>query len=349
MKKLNHIILAITLIMVNCGRQDNSQSANLSESREVVTTAQSKKKTYQPVLELSGSFKPYREANLSAVLPGRVEKIYYQEGQKVSKNDLIVRLAGEKLTQARMEYEAVKKDYGRVHRLYKKGSIPEQKFDHIKAKYEAKKANYEMVRQNTEIRAPFEGTLVETMINEGESFMLINPGMKPGYSHANGVVRLMQLDSLKIEVAVNEKQLSQIEIGQKAKIKTDAYPEKHFQAEIVRISPLVDMSSRTTDLNLAINNSQMLLKPGMMAYVDIILPQKEAVFVPQQAIYRQPGTGRDFVFVVHANEKVEKKAVERITTRDHLVAVQGIPDRTRIVIEGKSKLQDGDQVIATNK
>lgn len=349
MKKLNLIILSVFLIMVSCGQQDNSRTADLSESREAVTTAKSKKKTYNPVLELSGSFKPYREANLSAVLPGRVEKIYYQEGQKVSENDLIVKLAGEKLTQARMEYQAVKKDYGRVKRLYKKGSIPEQKYDHIKAKYEAKKANYEMVRQNTEIKAPFDGTIVETMINEGESFMLINPGMKPGYSHANGVVRLMQLDSLKVEVAVNEKQLSQIAIGQKAHIQTDAYPDNRFQAEIIQISPVVDMTSRTADITLVINNSQRILKPGMMAYVEIILPQEEAVFVPQKAIYRQPGTGRDFVFVVGPNEKVEKKSVQRITTRDQLVAVQGIPDKTRIVIQGKSRLQDGDQVIATNK
>lgn len=349
MKKFTIIILSFLFIFINCEKQEQVENGQNSSGRQVVTTVKLEKEIYQPSLEFTGSFKPHREANLSAVLPGRVEKIFFAEGEKVNQGDLIVQMAGEKLTQAKMEYQALKKDYGRIKRLFEKNSISEQKYDHVKAQYEAKKANYEMIRKNTEIRAPFSGTLVETMIQEGESFIVLNPGIKPGYSHANGVVRLMQLDSLKIEIQVNEKQLPRISKGQKAKITTAAYPGKTFHAAVTKISPIVNMSSRTVAVTLELANPDKQLKPGMFCYVNIMLPQREAVFVPQDAIYRQPGTGNDYLFVVKSGGQVARQPIERLDTHENRVAIEGVEAGETIVVEGKSGLQSGSLVRVANK
>ena len=191
------------LLISACSKQEQDTKAEIKLPLVKVETTQMQ--SYQPVEIHSGTITAKREANLASILPGRVEKFHVQEGDDVIAGQLVAELSGELLTTAQIEYEAYKKDYGRVKRLFEKGSVPEQQYDHVKAQYEAKEAQYKLVKKNTEIRAHFAGTITKKMIEEGETFMLLNPGLEVGYSHASGVARLMDLKTLEVEIAVNEK------------------------------------------------------------------------------------------------------------------------------------------------
>ncbi len=346
MKRIIYISLSFILLMTSCA--EDKQPVSEKKSNPYVKTATTEFQKYQPVKQFSGTLFAKREANLSSVLPGRVEKFYVDAGEAVKKDQLIATLSGELLTQAQIEYETYKKDFGRVSRLQEKGSIPEQKYDHVKAQYEAKKANYELIRKNTQIRAPFAGTITEKMIEEGESFIIMNPGLKPGYSHASGVVRLMDLSTIEAEIEINEKAIRHFAKGMQAMIKVDAYPNREWTGKITKIAHTFDTMTKSATVTIEIDNRDKILKPGMYCHVNIAISEREDIFVPLRAIYRQPGTGNDFVFVIN-NNKAEKRAIQRLYTKEDVVAVSGIDENETIVVEGKAKLQTGTTVNIAGK
>jgi len=335
-----------TLVLLAAGCKEEIKEENTGDNKVPVTVAQSEKKRYAPQLEYTGTAFASREANLGTTLPGRVEKVHYPTGAQVYKGDLLVELSAELYAQAMVEVETLRKDFERIERLREKGSVSEQDYDHVKAKYEAAKANARMMKKNTEIRAPFSGTIVDYLVEEGENY-LFSPNLKPGYSMTSGIVQLMNLDHLIVKVDVNEKDLSKVKTGQKAEVVFDAYPNKNTIGEIVRIDHALSTTTRTAKAEIRIKNAEQRFKPGMYASVSLFLPEKESVFVPLKAIYRQPGTANDFVFVV-GGEKVRRIAVDRLYTMSDLVAVDGLEAGKTIVLAGKNKLNEGSLIEVKN-
>lgn len=342
MKKLI-IPLTAALVIAGCNNSKQEPQELKEQKKIVVTTAVATSRSYHPELIYSGTAHPYREANLGTTLPGRVEKIHFQEGDFVKKDQLIVELSAELYAQALAEKNTLEKDYERLQRLKKKGSVSQQKYDHVKAKYEAAKAKARMMKKNCEIRAPFSGTIVDYLVEEGENFMF-SPSLQPGYSHTSGVVKIMQLNKLKIKIKVNEKDLPKIKTGQQVKILFDAFPDSPFKGIVDKIKPILSTATRTGEVEIRINNFDKKIKPGMYAKAFIQLPETTNVFIPINSIYRQPGTGNNYVFVVQ-NKTVSKKPIQKLYTRGENVAVKGVRNNVKVVVHGKNKLNDGDQVI----
>jgi len=339
MKKLLISISIILLFMQGC----SSEKKELAESNEInVTVETAERREYQPTVQYTGTFYPYKEANLGAALPGRVEKIYIEEGNYVKEGTLLAELSGELLTQAQVEYETLKKDFERVSKLADKGSLPDQKFDHVKAQFEASQAKTALLKKNTEIRAPFSGTVVEHMINEGESFGL-NPGLKPGYSHASGIIRLMKLNPLILKIDVNERDISRIKKGHTAIITTDAYGDKSFEGVISKIGTIFSTTTHSTTVEIRVNNNERFLKPGMFAHATISLPTTESIFIPRDVIIHQAGTGERYVYQV-VSGIAKRQTVYPLMELNRYVAVEGLEDGSMIIAGGKVKVKNGSKV-----
>ena len=334
------VITIIALGIISCDNKE--QQKQEKESVIPVTVSKSIEKEFTPEIEFSGTAFANKEANLGTAIPGRVEKIHFNVGEHVKKGDLIVELSSELYTQALIERNTLQKDFERVSRLRDKESLSEQDYDHVKAKYEATVAKTEMMKKNSEIVAPFAGTVVDHIVKEGENY-LFAPSLKVGYSMTSGIIKLMQLDVLNVEIDVNEKEISKIKKGQKAEITFDAYPDKKYTGTVESIEPILSTLSRTVKVKIKTENKDLLIKPGMYSKVKIKLPKEKAVFVPIESIYRQPGTGNDFVFVVE-NNVVKRIPVTRKYTLNELAAVDGIKAETTIAVGGKSKLIEGIKV-----
>ena len=341
MKKLI-IPLTVALVIAGCNNQQKTEEKKNEEKKIAVTTARAVSKTYNPELVYSGTAMPFKEANLGTTLPGRVEEIHFQEGDFVKKDQLIVELSAELYAQALAEKSTLKKDYERLKRLREKGSVSQQKFDHVKAKYEAAKAKARMMKKNCEIRAPFSGTIVDYLVEEGENFMF-SPSLKPGFSHTSGIVKLMKLGKIKIKIKVNEKDIPLVKKGREVKVVFDAYPEQPVNGKVSKIKPILSTATRTGEVEIMINNKERKFKPGMYAKTFIKMPEKTDVFVPLNSIYRQPGTGNHYVFVVE-NGKVSKKPINKLYSKGDKTAVKGIQSNVKVVVHGKNKLNDGDKI-----
>ena len=333
----------IALLATGCSQSGSGDVASSTNTAVKVTVAESVEKAYSPELNYTGTAEAGKAVNLGSAIPGRIEKINYRKGSFVPKGAVIAELSDEMLIQAEIELNAIKKDYERVSRLKEKGSMSIIDYDHIKAKYEATQSKVDMLKKNTSITAPFGGVLVDIMVNEGENFSFV-PSLSDDMKMRSGIATLMQLNPLKVSIEVNEKELNAINNGQSVDVHFDAYPEETFQGKVTFISPILSTMSRTSTVEIEVPNSGTRLKPGMYCRTSIELAEATGVFVPMNAIYRQQGTGENFIFVVKADNTVDRISVTRGETVGTSVHIPELSAGTTVVIDGKNKLEQGSKI-----
>lgn len=345
-RRIGIMLLALTVMFSAC---KNEESENVLETAAtpVVTVEKSQTIKYRPEHVYSGVAFAKQEANLGTPLPGRVEEIFCKVGDHVNEGDLLVKMSQSLLEQTDAELEAVRKDYDRVSRLKEKGSLTQQDFDHVEAKLKATEAKNDMILGFTEIHAPFSGTVAEFIVKKGEVYA-IAPGLEMGYSMTSGIVRLMQINKLKVSIESSEVDYPKIRKGGKAKVSFDAYPDTVFDAKIIEKGEYFSVMSHTANVDVEIDNSSRLIKPGMFARVYIEMPEQEYVFVPQEAIYRLSGTNDEYVFVLKDN-KVKRVPITRGEIRGSLVAVTGLESNLDVLVSGLQKVSDGCEVIVGKK
>src|SRR5690606_25233138 len=109
------------------------------------------------------------------------------------------------------------------------------------------------------IKSPTSGIVDKTFTDLGE---IIGQG--------NPVLDIMEMDRVKVNGGVPERDLPSIKPGSKVSVKLDAYPEKTFMGEVIYIGSSADPANKTFPVKIALNNSDHLLKPGMIANFTLI-------------------------------------------------------------------------------
>ncbi|HEX2974969.1 MAG TPA: efflux RND transporter periplasmic adaptor subunit [Bacteroidales bacterium] len=332
----------LLIVAASCSEKKQAVVTDPANSVIPVRVIKAELRQYIPVIELSGTAFADKEANLGAALPGRVEKIYFPEGSRVKKGDLLVSLSGELYTQAMVELNTVTKDYERVTRLNEKGSISQQDFDHVKAMYDASVAKVEMMKKNAEIIAPFSGTIVEYLVNEGENYFF-NLNLEPGYSSTSGILRLMKLDPIQVEAEVNEKDLMELKKGQSAIVKFDAFPTEQYNGRISDIGQVLSTLTHTAKIRVEISNRSGEIKPGMFAHIKIECPAASTTAVPYNSIIKQAGTAEEYAYVAQSST-VKRIKIKRLWDDSGWTGVEGITPGQTVIVAGKEKLQDGSAI-----
>jgi multidrug efflux pump subunit AcrA (membrane-fusion protein) len=157
------------------------------------------------------------------------------------------------------------------------------------------------------------------------------------------VALVVDMDSVKVKIDVVERDLPKIEIGQEAQIKVDAYSDTIFSGKVWRISPVVDLASRTAPVEILISNPEHLLKPGMFTRVTIVTKEsKDTLIIPRDALLGKGDT--TFVFVVEDNQALKKEVTvgmsqgTLVEVKDHLALEE------EVIVMGKTRVTDGTKV-----
>lgn len=338
------VLILLMILAISCN-MDNDTTDSHTDSTPQVSVLIAEKELYKPKLPFTGTIKPFREANLGAAIPGRVEKLHFSEGEFVTKGSLIAQLSGEAAAIARHEYEILKKDYERIARLREKGSSTQQDYEHIKAKFKAAEAKYDFFKKNSEIRAPFSGVIVEYLVNEGETFSF-SPGLEPGYSHASGIVRLMQMNPVKINIDVNERLIPELDNIIKTAIKTDVYPNEIFEGKISFIRPVLSTASRTATVEIMVDNPGKKLMPGMFARVNLEMEKDSLVFLPRHALFDRDDMTA-FVWIIE-NGYATKRQTAIMFEHNGKMAIKNIEKEDSVVISGLHALTENIKVHVRN-
>lgn len=152
------------------------------------------------------------------------------------------------------------------------------------------------------------------------------------------------LSHIWVNAQVFQTDVGRLKPGDSAAISVDAYPGNTFRARVEEILPQVDMTTRTVQVRLALNNPGLKLKPGMFVNVDFRSPLGRQLTIPASAVF-QTGT-RQLVFVYEDNGTVlPKEVVLGPSSGDQVAVLSGLEPHQRIVtsanflIDSESQLQ----------
>lgn len=226
----------------------------------------------QPDLPDKVVFSPLREAVIPALVESRVMKYHFQEGEKFTAGKILANLdkavykqhllkMDASLKEAKSGLEFAKRIAERMKGLYEKGAQGQTEVERAEleaqiaeAKYLSAKANHIVTQRDLalcDISAPFDGRLVEKLVNEYEYVRTGQPLMK--IIDDNQLLALAHLPS-------SDK--NQIKLGQKMTIKVDETGTSH-EGKVYEISGIIDPGSRTFEIKILIDNQNGGLSAGM--------------------------------------------------------------------------------------
>jgi RND family efflux transporter MFP subunit len=333
------------------------------------------------VLNASGYIEPRRRATIAAKITGRVKEMLVEEGQAVTKGQVLARLdsadtkarfnsakAELGVTLARIpELDVGLKDaernLSRISELFKRDVASRKDLDKAEIAVERVKAQLARSREevrasearlkvagqaleNCTIRSPFAGTVVSKDAQVGEMVSPVSAG--GGYTRT-GIATIVDMDSLEIEVDVNESYIAGVTVGQKVMAALDAYPQGKIPASVRTVIPTADRQKATVKVRIAFDKLDPRILPDMgvkVAFMDKDNPSQSSVavlVVPKTAI--RDIDEKPVVFILKENF-IERRAVKPgRTVGDSVEILAGISDGEHVVISGPEDLQDGQEVV----
>ena len=185
-------------------------------------------------------------------------------------------------------------------------------------------------------KAPVESTLTGIL---GRVYVDIGQNV----TSSTPVALVVSVDKVKIGLDIPEKYLPKINVGQQAEISVDSWPLEKFIGNITKVSPVIDLSTRTAPVEITIMNKEYRLKSGMFAKVRMVIEARNNVpVILQEAIM-----GHDpdnYVFVVQDKKAVLKKISLGIRQGPYFEVRQGLKEGDLVVIMGQQLLADGASV-----
>ncbi|HSP33161.1 MAG TPA: efflux RND transporter periplasmic adaptor subunit [Thermoanaerobaculia bacterium] len=348
-------------------------------SVRVVPARTIKGETKATVLNATGYVTARRAATISSKFTGRVIDVYVDEGLEVKPGQILARLddsiprramqlaqaqataAASAINETKVRMEQARIDMQRAASLQTQQIQSKADYDHAKAEFDALQARLaaqhdqlavaqrqvQLSAQDVEdavIHAPFGGIVVSKNAQQGE---MISPISAGGGFTRTGICTIVDMNSLEIEVDVNEAYIHRVVPNQKVEAVLDAYPDWRIPAHVITVIPTADRQKATVKVRIAFDVKDPRILPDMgvkVAFIDsgTAAAQQHAIVIPKAAI-RHDGD-QDVVFV--ANEgRAERRAVKVASTEgDDVKLLSGVSEGERVIVEGPAELKDGEKV-----
>ncbi len=192
-----------------------------------------------------------------------------------------------------------------------------------------------------EVGLKFEKAPVESTLNGvvGRVYVDIGQNVSP----QTAIAFVVDMDKMKIDLDVPEKYLSKVAIGQEARIYVDAYPEETFNGKVSKISPVVDLSTRSAPIEIMIGNPEHKLKSGMFARVNLLVNghKRLPVILKEALIGKEPDV---YVYTVENKKAALKKITLGLRQGPNYAVLEGLNEGDLVVIMGQQRLSQGAEV-----
>ena len=305
------------------------------------------------------------KASVSAKIPGRLASLGVSEGSRVRKGEIMARIENRDyvaaLTAARAgtgtveaQLAQARRDLTRAERLRQQQVVSDlevekarTQVDVLVAQLASAAAQAEVAAanlENTNVRAPFDGTVLRKDAEVGE---IVAPSSAGGGLTRTAIVTMADLGTLEVEVDVNEAYIAQVKNGQPARITLDAYPDTSFSARVRQVVPTADRQKATVLVKVAILDKDPRILPEMGARVEFVRDAALAAAAPPRRMY-VPGaalaSGGTRVWVVE-NGVARARMVTTAPEKDGRVEVlQGLDGGESVVLAAPATLADGAKV-----
>jgi len=334
------------------------------------------------VLQATGYVTARRQATVSAQITGTLTEVLIEEGDRVTKGQVLARLEDNALragldaarasaaaaratvaqTQAQLDQNL--RDADRAEALVGRGLVSKQVSEQARTQANTFRAQLNTARRQadsadaqvqvgqvnldyTVIRAPFDGVITDKAAQVGE---IVSPLSAGGGFTRTGVGTIVDMDSLEIDVDVNEAYIGRVQPDMPAEAVLDAYPDWKIPAHVIAIVPAADRGKATVKVRVALENKDARIVPDMGVRVSFLERRAAAsstvpkgVFVPAAAIVQRDG--HDVVFVV-TDDTARRRVVTAATpgSADMRLLSDGVTPGDTVVVEPPASLADGTAV-----
>ncbi|MBP6019726.1 MAG: efflux RND transporter periplasmic adaptor subunit [Burkholderiaceae bacterium] len=285
-----------------------------------------------------GNLRSENAVELRSEITGRIAQINFDEGGKVAKGQVLVRLDDSvlqaQLQQAQANLNLAASQHRRAAELNKQGFISKQARDEAASQLNVQQAAVALAQaqlSKTAIVAPFDGLAGLRNVSVGD---YVSPG--------SDLVPIESIDPLKADFRIPEQYLGLVRIGTRISLSFDALPGQAREAQVAAISPVIEVGGRSILLRANVPNADGALRPGMFARVQLKFMDTESLVVPETAL--SPSGQSQYVFRVSQNT-AQRVMVSVGQRREGMVEIlDGLQAGDQVVISGLQKVLDGGQV-----
>lgn len=332
------------------------------------------------ILNASGYVTPRQRATISADVTGRIIELFVEEGQNVQKGSILAKLddrdaqasvetakadvsvSRSVLQELQVNLEEAKRNSFRYSELQTKDAASQQQVDDVQTLVSSLEAQMKTARNNVlaaearlksaqlyhekfTVIAPFSGIVVSKDAQIGE---IVSPVSAGGGFTRTGIATIVDMNSLEIEVDVNEAYIAKVTVGQRVTANLDAYPTWELPASVRTIIPTADRQKATVKVRISFEALDPKILPDMgikVAFLDhegTSTAEKSFLSIPPHALISE--SGKDYVFVFK-NGAVEKRAVKKGPVKGNRLVIEGGLQKDEVVVtDGLTTLSDKQHV-----
>lgn len=336
--KLAAFLLLAGMTFSACGKKrDNNKETEKKVPLVKVMTI--KTQPFTESYKFIGVLKPYETAKLSSEEGGIITYIGKDKGNYARKGEVVIKLLKDQdyatYEQMQAQYNLAKDNFDRISNLYSQGAATEQQYTNSKLQLdvaEKSKNIYEVRLRKGTIVSPINGIVDAKLMSVGE---MSSPGTP--------ILSIVDVSRLKVNVGIPEKYMTYISKGKKLNITFDVFPDEIYKGVVSYISPVINASSRTFDIEMVIKNPGGKLKPEMSA--NIILSKEtisDAIVLTQDQFV--DNVEEQFVFVLQGDIAKKKKITLGGRNGNNVIITEGIEAGETLITEGYEFVSDGDKV-----
>ena len=307
------------------------------------------------ILDASGYVVARRRATVSSKMTGKVMKVFIEEGMYVEEGQLLAQLDDSTmiadLNYSESQLNEAKRIYDRTLELTKEDLASQASLDAAKASLEgleALNAVRKQIVQDMKILAPFSGVVVYKAAQPGE---MISPVSAGGGFTNTGICTIVDMDSLEVEVDVNESFINRVKPGQPVITNLNAYPKWDIPSEVIAIIPTADRNKATVKVRIELLEKDERVLPDMGSRVSFLKKLEnsrstgsiDGVMIPLASV-SEAGT-ESLVQVLDGN-KIKLMVVEIAEeTSNYARVTEGLSSGMKVVARFDDELSNNQKVI----
>jgi membrane fusion protein (multidrug efflux system) len=348
---VNRTIISVVLVIVAAvivkgivkkmhGDEPEQSSARLP----AVSVVALQRESLPEVITLPGRIQAWENVSIAAEVDGNVVEIVADKGAEVRKGQVLVKIESSTYENAVRRAELVFADASAAHKraaeLRKTGAVSAQALEKAvtaRAMSEVALAEARDYLKKCTIESPINGVVQGRSLDIGERAAVGDP-----------VINVVGIDRVKVALDLPERDVLGVNVGQELKIQVDALNGEDVEGKVVFVAPAATAGGNSFKLEIAVDNKDRRLRPGMIVRVPLVRGfLKDVVVVPMSALI--PSDGKHVAFVLDGGI-AEKRFVTIQTILDDRAAIRsGLADGERLVIAGHRQLEDGVAVLVVDK
>lgn len=381
------VVAALVLVLVLAGGAWAFLARRPVEVHTATAVAPSANSEAGAVLQATGYVTARRQATVSAQITGALTEVLIEEGDRVKKGQVLARLednalrasldaaranaaaAHASVLQNQAQLDQALRDADRQEALVGRGLVSKQLAEQSRTQAHTYRAQLNTARRQadaadaqvgvgavnldyTVVRAPFDGVITDKAAQVGE---IVSPLSAGGGFTRTGVGTIVDMDSLEIDVDVNEAYIGRVQPDMPAEAVLDAYPDWRIPAHVIAIVPAADRGKATVKVRVALENKDGRIVPDMGVRVSFMERRAPAqanapkgVLVPAAAIVHRDN--RDVVYAI-ADDKAARRDVTaaKQASGDLRLVTDGLAAGDTVIVSPPDNLADGSAVrVATN-